>query len=125
MDDRSLLNLLSSHGRLDTDRLILIADLFRAEGDVLVEQNRISESIESYSRALALYLEIALDDQSAPDAELIATIESLYRQLSNYRLPAETMLQLREYYTRLLELDGVRQQSCDRDEQTTASLTSA
>jgi hypothetical protein len=106
MDDRSLLSLLSSQGGLDTDRLTLIADLFRAEGDVLVEQNRASESLESYSRALALYLEVALDDQSVPDAELIAKIEALYHQLSDHRLPAETMLQLLEHYTRLLELDA-------------------
>jgi hypothetical protein len=106
MDDRSLLSLLTSQGRLDTDRLIVIADLFRAEGDVLVEQNRASESIESYNRALALYLEVALADQSAPEAELIAKIEALYQQLSNHRLPAETMLQLRAYYARLLELDS-------------------
>ena len=118
MDDRSLLRLLTSQGRLDTELLILIADLFRAEGDVLVEQNRASESLESYRRALALNLEVALDDQTAPDAELIASIESLYRQLPNYRFPAETMLQLRDYYTRLLELDAgvLTNTSVTRDE---------
>lgn len=103
MDDRSLLGLLTSQGRLDADRLLIIADLFRAEGDILGDQSRSSQSHESYSRALALYLEGALDHHSDADPELVARIEAVFQQLSPQRLPAETLSRLREFYARLLE----------------------
>jgi hypothetical protein len=105
MDDRSLLGLLTSQGSLDADRLLIIADLFEAEGEILVAQDRGPESVESYARALALYVEVALNDQSSPDAELSAKIEALFQQVSTDKLPLETLSRLRDFYARFLELD--------------------
>lgn len=104
MDDQSLINLLTSQDKLDSERLVIVADLFKVEGDLLA-QNSDSLSRESHVRALNLYLEAVLYDQRLPNAELSFKIETLYRQLANTQLPAETLLRLHDFYTRLLELD--------------------
>jgi len=99
MDDRSLLGLLPSQGRLDEERLVVIAELFKVEGDIHAAQNRSSEGDDSYSRALAGYLEAALADQSSPDGELIGRAEALNQQVSGNELPAETLSRLRDFYS--------------------------
>ena len=63
MEDASLLRLLTTQGQLDPDRLAMVADLYRFEGDILADQGKHQEASLDYQRALTLYLEISLSGQ--------------------------------------------------------------
>ena len=57
MEDNSLLEALSNQNGLDTDRLYIVADLLKAEGDIFAEQHDEQDARRRYQRALSLYLE--------------------------------------------------------------------
>jgi tetratricopeptide (TPR) repeat protein len=89
MDDESLLRALTQQGRLDIDRLALIADLFKEEGDILAAQNQISESRKSYLRSLVYHLETGFGETTRPSGDLTEEIEGLVQNLDNQN-PLET-----------------------------------
>lgn len=104
MDDQSLLNLLTTHAGPSSERLVVVAELFKAEGDILLAQKCGPQSVASYARALTLHLAATQSDLAVPSAELVAKIGTLQQKGLEGRLPAETLLQLQSFYTRLLEL---------------------
>jgi tetratricopeptide (TPR) repeat protein len=91
LSDEAILNSLTQANSLDTDRLLIVADLFKEEGDVYAALNRPTESFSSHLRALNFYIEAALagveGDRQEPDDKL----EDLYHQLSKYQLPSTTL----------------------------------
>lgn len=105
MDDQSLLNLLTAQDEMQRERLVVTADLFKAEGDLLLAQQRSPQSLESYARALTLYLEAAQQDPTGPKAEVVAKIEALHQQSAEAPWPIETLFRLQAFYTRLLDMD--------------------
>lgn len=82
MDETSLISLLTTSNSVDTGRLSTLADLFRAEGDVLATENRNSESQSDYLRALNLYLELAARNQPALETGLTAKINEVQQKLN-------------------------------------------
>lgn len=98
LSDEAILNSLMQGKSLDTDRLRIVADLFKEDGDILAALNRTTESFSSYLRALNLYIEAALangqDGISEPDDKL----EDLYHHLNKYNLPAPTLYTLFAYF---------------------------
>lgn len=77
LEDERFYYVLTRGDRLDTDRLHIIADLFKEEGDIFAEQGRTAESSDDYNRALKYYLEVFFNDDSGDKSELQAKIEAL------------------------------------------------
>ena len=100
MDDESLLKFLTQQDQLDIERLALIADLFKEEGDILAAQGQISESRKSYLRSLIYYLETGLDEEARPSIELSGKIELLVQKPGAQVLPDDTLWVLFCYYER-------------------------
>jgi len=98
LDDESLLKALTQQGRLDIERLELIADLFKEEGDILAAQNLISESRESYLRSLIYHLETGIGETTQHPIELTGEIERLVQNLGAQDLPDDTLWTLFCYY---------------------------
>jgi len=98
LDNESLLEALTQQDRLDLDRLGLIADLFKEEGDIFAAQSQISESRESYLRSLVCHLEAGFGETTQPSAELPGEIEILVQKLSVQDLPDHTLWTLFCYY---------------------------
>lgn len=98
LDDDSLLETLTRQARLDTDRLWLLAELFKQDGDVLTLQGHATESRTSYLRALNLYLEVVLSGGAPNYPEPHEIIGYLVRMLPAHMLPAETLYTLFNYY---------------------------
>jgi hypothetical protein len=101
MDDSSLMNILTTQGELVSDRLYMVANLYKLEGDIFLDQKLIAEANQDYQRALTFYLEIALrgEDQFSP--ELNDKIDELRQVLAEQQLTVELHYLLFDYYSRV------------------------
>ena len=100
LDDRNVLNTLTINGVLDTDRIIIVADLYNEEGDILAAQNKMNESYRSYHRALYFYLMCALNGGPQKQPNPDKKIEKLAGLMRNVNYPIETEILLSEYFER-------------------------
>jgi tetratricopeptide (TPR) repeat protein len=100
MDDSSILNLLTSQGELGTERLYILAELYRHEGDILIAQNRTQEAIFDYQRALFFYLQLPDDQKDQDTSKIKQKIIDLFIELENVNLPVEILYQLFDFFER-------------------------
>jgi hypothetical protein len=124
LDDQSWLETLTQREMLDTERLLIAADLLKEEGELLALQNRPQESYDSSLRALNFYLEAALDKDTVPEPQICNKVDELRRRLESPELPDDTLYalfdfsELRENYTfaegileRLAQIPGLREEA--------------
>jgi hypothetical protein len=97
LDDQTLLNSLTHNGKLDTDRLAILADLFKEEGDILASLNRPHESFSSHVRALNFYIEVGLSSGPEQLPEPDQKPLDLFHQLDKFQLPPQTLYGLFAY----------------------------
>ena len=102
LEDRQLLALLTFQDKLDVDRLLVLADIYREEGEVHALQGQLRQSQFAAQRSLRLYLEAALATEVSPPLELVQKIEAQRSRLSIPDLMVETRLALLDYFDRLL-----------------------
>ncbi|MES0361764.1 MAG: DUF6483 family protein [Anaerolineales bacterium] len=100
MDDSSILNLLTSQGELGTERLYILAELYRHEGDILIAQNMTQEAIFDYQRALSFYLQLPDDQKDQDSSKIKQKITDLFIELENVNLPVEILYQLFDFFER-------------------------
>ena len=99
LDDEAILRMVTRQEQLDVERVVVIAQLFKVEGDILADQNRLAESRQSYLRALNFYLEAGLSEQIGPSSPtLTEPIESLASQPTILPLPDDIQWSLFNYY---------------------------
>lgn len=98
LDEFSMLNILTTQGKLDSDRLYVVADLYQLEGDIYTDKNQISDASADYLRALIFYLEISTKYGSNNFSGLTDKIEGLHKKLDNLELPIEINILLFEHY---------------------------
>src|SRR5215471_9248006 len=75
--DETLLSMLTSFDRLDTEKCWLLAALLKAEGDIYQDQGNTSESYYSYVRSLNLILEVLLLDTTLNGTTTVPELEEL------------------------------------------------
>ena len=100
MDDSSILNLLTSQGELGIERLYLLAELYRHEGDILKAQNRTQEAVSDYQRALHFYLQVAVKQEHQELSQLKQMIVDLTVELEEDEIPIEILYQLFDFFER-------------------------
>jgi tetratricopeptide (TPR) repeat protein len=105
LDDRTLLEMLTFLGKLDTDRVTVLADIYREQADVYSLLDQPERCLFATQRSLRLYLEAFLASESAPNLELIQKIEPLRLKLFTSPLLVETRLALMDYLEHLLTFD--------------------
>jgi hypothetical protein len=98
LDDQAILNSLTQSGNLDTDRLAILADLFKEEGDILASLKRPTESFSSHLRALDFYLEVALTTAPGEFPGLDEKLLDLFHHLGKFQLPPQTLYGLFAYF---------------------------
>ena len=108
MDDESVLSALTQHDHLDTDRLLILADLFYEEGDILSKQGKPAAGQISALRALNFYLDVVLDWGAERISEKFEKIEDLVAKLGEQSLPPQTCFTLYFYYDQVGELSAAR-----------------
>ncbi len=108
MEDESVLLSLTQHEQLDTDRLLILADLFYEEGDILAKQGKPAASHASSLRALNFYLDVVLDWGADRISEKFGKIEDLVGQLDEQTLPPQTCFALYFYYQQVGDLSAAR-----------------
>lgn len=108
MDDESLLSALTQQDRLDTDRLLILADLFFEEADILALQGKTTASRSSALRALNFYLDVVLDWGPERISQKYEKIEQLVDTLGEQNLPPDTCFALYFYYVQVNELSAAK-----------------
>jgi hypothetical protein len=99
LEDKSIFLMLTHQEQLDVERVVVIAELFKVEGDILADQDRLVESRQSYLRALNFYLEVGLTEQTGPSSpSLTEKIESLASQPAILPLPDDIQWSLFNFY---------------------------
>jgi tetratricopeptide (TPR) repeat protein len=98
LSDEAILSSLLQAESLDTERLQILADLFKEEGDIYASLGRANESYSSHLRALNFYIEASTASGSEGLPEPDAKLEDLYYQLSKYHLPPPTLYGLFTYF---------------------------
>jgi tetratricopeptide (TPR) repeat protein len=102
LEDNLLLEMLTFLGKLDLDRLLVLADIYREQADVYSLLGQTENSGFAAQRSLRLYLELVLASDALPHLELLQKIEPLRIKLTSPSLPIETRLALMDYLDRLL-----------------------
>ncbi len=105
MEDTSLLNMLAAQGQLDIGRVAILADLYQEQGDILLKLDKKIQGFIAFARALRLFLELTLAEDSNLSSENIGKVSGLVQRLEGRPIPVETQLALSDYYQRLLEKD--------------------
>ncbi len=100
MEDSSILNLLTSQGELGTERLYILAELYRHEGDILIAQNMTQEAIFDYQRALFFYLQLPDNQKDQDSSKIKQKITELFIKLEKVNLPVEILYQLFDFFER-------------------------
>jgi len=99
LDDEVIFRMLTLQDKLDVERVVMIAELFKVEGDILADQKQLAESQQSYLRALSFFLEAGLTDQKvSPSLELTQKVESLASQPVILLIPDDIQWSLFNYY---------------------------
>lgn len=85
LSEEDLINLMTSQGQLNADRVLALAELLREEGHIYEDLDRFEEAYPRYLKALRLYLEAMLDmdDLRASD---IPGIDEVIERLDGYDL---------------------------------------
>jgi tetratricopeptide (TPR) repeat protein len=105
LEDSLLLDMFTFQGRLDVERLLVLADIYCEESEVYTLQGQHESSQFAAQRSLRFYLEASLASEANLNLELIQKIEALRLNLSSPTLPVEIRLALLDYLDRLLVLD--------------------
>lgn len=98
IEDDSILAMLTRDGKLDTDRLLITAELIKEEADILAAQKQAPESRWRYLRCLNFYLEVVLDGGPTQLPAPVEQIDTLTAMLGEKDLPVETQFSLYAYY---------------------------
>jgi len=98
LDDERLYFLLTRQERLDTQRLAIVADLFREEGEIYAAQGREQESRADFTRSLRYNLEVLFNEPDEALDEIRQQVEMLAGRLEPPSLGAETLWPLAGYY---------------------------
>ena len=102
LEDGVVLDRLTFMGKLDVERVLVLADIYREQSEVYSLLGQPENSQLAAQRSLRLYLEGSLANMSNQDLELTNKIEMLRHKLTAHSLPIETRLALMDYLERLL-----------------------
>lgn len=108
LDDESLLSALTQNDRLDTDRLLILADLYFEEADILTKQGKPIAAQASALRALNFYLDVVLDWGAERVPKKFDKIEELVEKLGEQDLPPQSCFALFFYYDQVGEFPAAR-----------------
>lgn len=83
------------------DRILMVARLFKENGDILKGQGRIEESHACYLKGLHLLLDAIANDPAAPRPDYVPSVDAFVIALHESSLKLETNAMLMRHYERL------------------------
>jgi len=98
ISEETLLAMLTLLGVLNVEKALLVATLFKAEGDIYEDQGSPEAAYGSYFKSLNLFLEILLCDDNLHDLHVSTEVEALLGKLEAYELPQNTRRLLFQLY---------------------------
>jgi hypothetical protein len=98
LPDETLIDALTYRDLLDTDRLLVVADLFRERGELLTKLVDGEKGYWSLLRALHFYLVVVLDGGPQHFPPPHEKIDAVLGNLGNFKIPPQVGLTLSRYY---------------------------
>jgi len=97
---KDLIALLSTQGHFDAGKGLLLSDMLKAEGEVLLEQGKEAEGWGCYLKSAELLLEMnQLPDAEEYKPEAAERIEALLPVIRHLRMPRQVTGLLMKYYS--------------------------
>ena len=93
-----LVKLLSTDQDPNPAKPLILAELFKVEGDVHVEEGNKDKAFFQYLSAIEVLLETSLHTEQTDFPEEFTSIENLVELLDEYVLPSETLAALFHYF---------------------------
>jgi hypothetical protein len=97
MDDESIYKILTKDEQIDVNRLGIIADLYKEEGDIFARQGQ-PESHNYYLRSLNYYLLKYTNEEPSQQIEIMNKINDIIKIIGSNEMPSETLFNLFCYY---------------------------
>lgn len=103
LDDKHIVDMLTTNGILDFGRLYYVAELFRQEGEIRATRGEAEQQQASQIRALNLFLEVGFAvENEFPEAD--ERIDELFDSLGA-NIPEDTLFTLFDYYEQVGAFD--------------------
>lgn len=93
-----LIHMLSPGDEPNPAKPLILAELFKVEGDIYSAQGEEKSSFQSYLKSLDLLLEIAKEINETEFSDKFSDVESVAELLDEFVLPADTLATLFHYY---------------------------
>jgi hypothetical protein len=94
LDDESLYRNLSIHEQLNMERLGIIADLFKEEGEINKILGKKPESENAYGRSLSFYLLMELNNDPSHPMDVSQKISEIIQNIKYDNVPSKTLFDL-------------------------------
>jgi hypothetical protein len=98
MSDSDLLAFLKRGDQFNADKLIVLAELVKEEGDIWVLENRSDEAGGLYIKSLSLYLASIAEESRFQTEATFVKIDTVIDALKSYDLPTSVKTRLMAYY---------------------------
>ncbi len=98
LDDAGLLALLSTKDGVDVNRAVVVADIFKIEGEIHAERNDQQGSQLSLLRAMNLYLQVVQNDGLEIYPDTIEKIAEIAGKIRIDSIPDETRFEIFQAY---------------------------
>lgn len=93
-----LISMLSTGEEPDLGKPLILAELFKTEGDIYAAEENEEKAYQQYLKALDMQLELAFQTGDTRIPEEFTPVDSIADLLEDYVLPPETLAALFHYY---------------------------
>lgn len=101
LDDRQIVDFLTTSDGLDSGRCLVTAELFLQEGEITALLGEAEESIRNYSKSLSLFLSALDENKQLHNETYFSKVEDLRKRLSAFPLPGHVTFKLYRYFEQL------------------------
>lgn len=98
LSDDALVSMLTTLGRLNTEKCWIVATLLKIEGDIYEDEQDENRSYHCRIKACNLFLEALEEQNQKKDMEEVAEVGELWEKLKDYELPLHTRQMLFWYF---------------------------
>lgn len=97
LDDRQIVEFLTTSDGLDSGRCLVIAELFLQEGEITALVGDAEESLRDHIKSLSLFLSALAENEQLRSETYFSKVEDLRQRLSAASLPGHVTLKLCRY----------------------------
>lgn len=98
LDDRQIVEFLTTSDGLDSGRCLVIAELFLQEGEITARMGKAEESLRDYIKSLSLFLSALAEHEQLRSETYFSKVADLRQRLSAVSLPGHVTFNLCRHF---------------------------